>query len=106
VLQRDVIGTVRSIVSVCRASGQRRQDLRKVIVEGNSSGRWAGKLPDGGDKLPLYQLLRDCETRWSSTFLMIERLLLLYPVRVSPTPEFRHLSNNDPNIFRRFEPSS
>ncbi|KAI5984036.1 ribonuclease H-like domain-containing protein, partial [Pisolithus albus] len=99
--------TVRSIVSVCRASGQRRQDLRKVIAEGNSSGRWAGKLPDGGDKLPLYQLLRDCETRWSSTFLMIERLLLLYPAiqafiidREESELERCHLTKDELNVLR------
>ena len=40
-------------------------------------------LPDDqkvGGTLPEVQLLRDCETRWSSTFLMITRVLNLYPV--------------------------
>lgn len=40
-------------------------------------------LPDAlktGGMLPEVQLLRDCETRWSSTFLMITRVLTLYPV--------------------------
>lgn len=30
--------------------------------------------------LPVLQLLRDCETRWSSTFLMLDRVLTLVPV--------------------------
>jgi hypothetical protein len=43
-------------------------------------GYWSGKLPDGEDKLPVLRLLRDCPTRWSSTFKMIDRVLMLYPV--------------------------
>lgn len=82
-LNRDLISTTRNIVSACRASGQRRRSLRKVIQDGNATGYWVNKiLPDGEwDKMPEVQLLRDSETRWSSTFLMIRRLLLLYPVR-------------------------
>lgn len=30
--------------------------------------------------MPVLQLLRDCETRWSSTYLMIDRILVLWPV--------------------------
>jgi hypothetical protein len=33
-----------------------------------------------GGELPNVQLLRDCETWWSLTFLMITRVLTLYPV--------------------------
>jgi len=51
-----------------------------TIEDGNKSGKWKGKLPGNAETLPVVQLLRDCETRWSSTYLMIERLLLLYPV--------------------------
>ncbi|KAI6036718.1 hypothetical protein PISMIDRAFT_118541, partial [Pisolithus microcarpus 441] len=99
----NMTGTVHSIVSVCHASGQCHQDFGKVIVEGNLLGRWAGKLPDSGDKLLLYQLLHDCETHWSSTFLMIECLLLLYPVCVSPTLdelECYHLTKDKLNVLR------
>jgi hypothetical protein len=86
-LEKDLIGSCRGIVTACRrASGQRRQELQNVIREGNEMGYWKGKLPDGMEKLPLLQLLRDCETRWSSTYLMIERILLLYPVSVTASP--------------------
>jgi hypothetical protein len=79
-LESDLVGKCRSIVSTCRASGQRRQALLKKIDEGNRSGYWKGKLDDGKDYIRLVQLLRDCETRWSSTFNMIDRVLELYVV--------------------------
>jgi len=79
-LTGDPVGRVRSVVAACRASGQRRQGLKATIIEGNVSKRWIGKLPDGADTLPVVQLLRDCETHWSSSHLMVERVILLYPV--------------------------
>jgi hypothetical protein len=51
-----------------------------VIKEGNENGYWRGKLPDGKTTLPAVQLLRDCPTRWSSTFKMADRVLMLNPV--------------------------
>ncbi|KAF8955646.1 hypothetical protein BDZ97DRAFT_1601166, partial [Flammula alnicola] len=77
-LEADLVGRCRSIVATCRASGQRRQALLKKIDEGNKSGYWKGKLDDGKDQIRLVQLLRDCETRWSSTFNMVDRVLELY----------------------------
>ncbi|KAF8959750.1 ribonuclease H-like domain-containing protein, partial [Flammula alnicola] len=77
-VEADLVGKCRSIVAACRSSGQRRQALLKKIDEGNKSGYWKGKLVNGTDKIPLVQLLRDCETRWSSTFNMIDRVLELY----------------------------
>lgn len=79
-LESDLVGKCRSIVAACRVSGQRRQALLKKIDEGNKSGYWKGKLDNGKDKIPLVQLLRDCETRWSSTYNMIDRVLELYAV--------------------------
>lgn len=79
-LEADLVGKCRSIVAACRVSGQRRQALLKKIDEGNKSGYWQGKLDNGKDQIPLVQLLRDCETRWSSTFNMIDRVLDLYAV--------------------------
>jgi hypothetical protein len=72
-VQSDPVGTTRSIVAVCRKSGHRRVELQQVIAAGNRSNAW-------GTILRLVQLLRDCETRWSSTFNMIDRLIELYPV--------------------------
>ena len=74
-LDSDVVGKVRSLVSACRASGQRREDLRSTIMEGNSSK----SFPDGKE-LRNVQLLRDMDVRWSSTYLMIDRVIELYPV--------------------------
>lgn len=79
-LEQDLIGKCRSLVASCRASGQRRQALLKKIEEGNKSGYWKGKLEDGREEIRAVQLLRDCETRWSSTFNMIDRVLELYVV--------------------------
>jgi len=62
------------------SSGQHRRHLRKIIEDGNKSGYWKGKLINGQDKLRPVNLLRDCETRWLSTFLMVDRSLVLYPV--------------------------
>lgn len=87
-LRGDPIGRVRKLVSDCRASGQRRSALRAVIKNGNMMNAWPTTVmnfdspafqKDGG-VLPEVQLLQDCETRWSSTFLMIVRVLTLYPV--------------------------
>ncbi len=74
-LKNDAVARVRRLVQACRALDERRKELRAIIVEGNASKSW-GELP-----LPLHQLLKDVDTRWSSTFLMIDRALTLYLVR-------------------------
>ncbi|KAJ7697181.1 hypothetical protein B0H17DRAFT_928548 [Mycena rosella] len=56
-------------------SGQHRSDLKVVIVQGNEKKVW--DAPNG--TLPALQLLRDCETRWSSTYMMSGRVTELYP---------------------------
>ncbi|KAI0660766.1 hypothetical protein C8Q70DRAFT_1044080 [Cubamyces menziesii] len=76
-LASDPVQKVRDLVTALRQSGQRRNELHQFIVDGVASGRWKDH-PQGWQIKPL-QLLRDCETRWSSTFLMIDRVLLLYP---------------------------
>lgn len=89
-LKRDLLAVIRSIVAACRASGQRRQELQSIIQQGNASGTfnehmfWRDKEGELLKLIPELQLLRDCETRWSSIFLMIERLLILYPVSSQP----------------------
>lgn len=75
-LRGDPIKNARQLISVCRASGQRREEFKNTITEGNRAGSFGE-----GIELPKAQLLRDVDTRWSSTFLMIDRLLELYPVR-------------------------
>ena len=72
-VESDPVGSTREIVAVCRKSGQHCEDLQKIIAAGNGSNSW-------GANIRLVQLLRDCETRWSSTFNMIDRLIELYLV--------------------------
>lgn len=74
-LARDPVKIARQLVAVCHASGQRREELKQVIVQGNREGHFPEPLPE-------VQLLRDVDTRWSSTFMMIDRVLTLYPVRI------------------------
>jgi len=91
-LQGDPVGRVQKLVSDCRASGQRCSALHAVIRNGNQMKSWpqtvmdfdSPTLPDAqktGGILPEVQLLQDCETQWSSTFLMITCVLTLYLVR-------------------------
>lgn len=75
-LQAHPIRKVRGLIAACRASGQRRYDLMNVIQQGNKENLW------GIFGIPEWQLLRDCETRWSSSYLMIGRALTLYPVSI------------------------
>jgi hypothetical protein len=78
-LAADVIGAARKLVTACRASGQRREEFKLVIQEGNKVGTWTDS--DGDPfPLPVLQLLHDCEIRWSSTFLLLDRVLTLLPV--------------------------
>lgn len=74
-LKNDVVGRARRLVAACRASGQRREDFKSIIVDGNENGSWG----DAG-LLRVIVLLRDVDTRWSSTFLMIDRVLELHLV--------------------------
>ena len=96
-LQGDPVGRVRKLVSDCQASGQQCSALHAVIRNGNQMKSWpqtvmdfdSPTLPDAqktGGTLPEVQLLQDCETRWSSTFLMITHVLTLYLVRDNQIP--------------------
>lgn len=73
-LKENVVAMARDLVSACRASGQRRDGFADTIENGNEQGLW------GSDPLRVVALLQDVETRWSSTFLMMDRVLELYPV--------------------------
>jgi len=70
----DPIGKSRSLVTAFRSSGQRRADFRQTIRDGNMDGTW---------RLPLVQLLRDVDTRWSAIELMIGRILDLTQVHMT-----------------------
>lgn len=68
---------VQGIVSALRASHLRREGLCSSIEIGNRENEYEGK------KIPNLALLREVETRWSSTFLLIDRVLEMYPVRTA-----------------------
>ncbi|KAF8498139.1 hypothetical protein F5888DRAFT_1612982, partial [Russula emetica] len=46
-----------------------------LIATGNNSSAWGVDVV-----IRFVQLLRSCETRWSSTFSMVDRFIELYPV--------------------------
>ncbi|KAJ3970071.1 ribonuclease H-like domain-containing protein [Lentinula raphanica] len=77
-LASDLIARVRHLVNLCRASGNRRDDFRRTVLGGNATG----DNIDDADNILLDRvvvLLRDVDTRWSSTFFMVDRFLELYP---------------------------
>ncbi len=82
-LSHDPVGKIRNLVAYCRQSDRRRIEFRATIEDGNQAQLWEDEQGNP-IQLPLLQLLRDCETRWSSTFLMIKRALHLYPVSFQP----------------------
>lgn len=77
-LGKGPIEACRESVIAMRASDQRREGLQQVIREGNFHGHFT--IQDQTIIVPSLQLLRDCPTRWSSTYEMIRRYILLYPV--------------------------
>ena len=98
VLASDLVSVVQQFSVAVRLSGQRREEFWGVIEAGNDEiggpiwkievivhpGQDA-TLPEGGTKvvsarLPRLILLRDVDTRWSSTYLMIERFLFMLEV--------------------------
>ncbi|KAI0355006.1 hypothetical protein OH77DRAFT_1404202 [Trametes cingulata] len=65
---------VRSLISKARQSGLRREEFAKIVEECVKNRMFGEEIRPSGK-----QLLRDVDTRWSSIFLMIDRLLSLYP---------------------------
>ncbi|PCH33312.1 hypothetical protein WOLCODRAFT_60854, partial [Wolfiporia cocos MD-104 SS10] len=73
-LHADPVMQTCSLVRVCHASQQHQEDLNNAVVQGNLD-KLFGEYP-----LPEAHLLHDVTTCWSSTYLMIDRALELYPV--------------------------
>ncbi|KAJ2913342.1 hypothetical protein MD484_g7075, partial [Candolleomyces efflorescens] len=69
----DVVNLARRLANALRASGQRLDDLSSIIQEGWEKGWWTP------EEVPDHVPLRDMDVRWSSTFLMVDRLLEIYP---------------------------
>lgn len=72
-VKKDPIKMGRSIVIAIRASGLRRDDFFDTVRLGNSRN-WL-KPGDLLEQVPEHELKRDSETRWDSTYSMIDRLL-------------------------------
>ena len=79
-LERDMVSVARKLVNAVRASGQRREALEGIIIEGNAQG-WFKNGEGEPYQLANLVLLRDVDTRWSSILYMIDRLIVNYPVR-------------------------
>ncbi|TEB10196.1 hypothetical protein FA13DRAFT_1653250, partial [Coprinellus micaceus] len=76
-LQDDTIKRARQLVHFIRDSGQRREDFIAVIKKDNEDGSW-GKDSEGKNiELRVVGLLKDVDTRWSSTFFMVDRVIEL-----------------------------
>lgn len=89
ILQDDVVKMARQLVHFIRDSGQRREDFEAVIKQGNAAKSW-GKDKNGNDiLLRIVGLLKDVETRWSSTFLMIDRVIELRQVYFHQISSYR-----------------
>ncbi|KAJ3752490.1 hypothetical protein EV360DRAFT_55111, partial [Lentinula raphanica] len=89
-LASDLISRVRHVVNLCRASGNRREDFRNT----DNGGNIIGDAPGCDDDVLLNRvvvLLRDVDTRWSSTFFMVDRFLELYPA-------IHQFIQNDPKL--------
>ncbi|KAI0639810.1 hypothetical protein C8Q77DRAFT_1214245 [Trametes polyzona] len=75
-LSENPVKAARTLIMKARQSGQRREEFDNLLNKCLDDGTFiAGEEPAPGT-----QLLRDVDTRWSSTFLMLDRLLTLYPV--------------------------
>lgn len=77
-VQRDPLHLGRDCVRALRSSGQRRANFRQTIISGNDNQSFTS---DGESiTLPVVQVLRDCPTRWDSTYIMVNRLRTLRQV--------------------------
>jgi hypothetical protein len=72
-LRTDVIGRLRKLVVAIRASPLRRFSWIQCIIQGLEGGTFGADIRN-------LQLLRDMVVCWSSTFVMIDRALLMRPV--------------------------
>lgn len=78
-VKKDPIKMGRLIVIAIRASGLRRDDFMDTIKLGNGKN-WFKAPGSAVETVPEHELKRDVETRWDSTYGMIDRLLEMRPV--------------------------
>lgn len=78
-LKTDILGTARKLIAACRISGKRREVFVDTILKGNRDDKWMDIHGNVITRKAL-QLLRDSDTRWSSTHHMVDRTLEMLPV--------------------------
>ncbi|EIW78981.1 hypothetical protein CONPUDRAFT_32096, partial [Coniophora puteana RWD-64-598 SS2] len=78
-VRTDVVNRCRGLVSAIRKSGRRRDDLQASVDAVNALVDAETDLIDLDSAIPHLELITDVETRWSSTFFLIDRVLHLYP---------------------------
>jgi hypothetical protein len=78
VVARDPVEHGRDIIWSMHSSGQRRNNFRKTIENGNRDGSFTDST--NTIQLLVVQLLRDVKTRWDSTYFMIKRVHVLRQV--------------------------
>jgi len=86
-LKQDLISCARKLVNACRASGQRRSELHKIVLEMKLEAHQSDSQ-NTDQNPPIFRaevLLHDVDTRWSSIYLMIDRLIELYLVHEFPS---------------------
>ncbi|RXW11677.1 hypothetical protein EST38_g14178 [Candolleomyces aberdarensis] len=77
ILQEDIIKRTRQLVHFIWDSGQRCADFEEVIRQGNKDGSWGQNKKGKPIQLRIIGLLKDVDTRWSSTYNMVDHVLEL-----------------------------
>ncbi|KAJ3925282.1 MAG: hypothetical protein NXY57DRAFT_907279, partial [Lentinula lateritia] len=97
-LESDLISRVCQIITLCRASGNRWDDFWDTVMSMRKEMQKNGThecADDNNNTDGLLErvvvLLRDVDTRWSSTFFMVDRFLELYPA-------IEQFITNDPKL--------
>lgn len=78
-VKHNPIKMARLIVISVRSSGLRRDEFLDTIKLGNSKN-WFQPPGSPVKKLPEHELKRDADTRWDSTYAMMDRLIEMRPV--------------------------
>jgi hypothetical protein len=78
-LERDIIGSICHYITACQSLGQRHEQFKTILKEGNKNGGWG----DENEILRNVGLLKDVDTWWSATFIMLDHFLETYLVSIS-----------------------
>ena len=84
-LKRDPVKRARVVVRTVRSSGQRKDDLLRLIRLGNERKSFKDEENNVYEMRTL-QLLKDVRHRWDSLYLMLQRLHYMHPVRITHLP--------------------